>query len=144
MTRVLVVADSGSVLANLTAAVAHVPGAYVVRHGSSMARLDRLAAQMAPDLVVMGDLMVPDNALARLSELAAGAPGAQVVVVSASPEAAWLADALRAHAAAVVPGNVGAETLGVVLREVLETRPAVVHALPVRTADLPLAAGAAA
>ncbi len=37
MTRVVIVADSGPVLADLTAAVAAMPGAYIARHGSSAA-----------------------------------------------------------------------------------------------------------
>ena len=144
MTRVVVVADSGPALASLTAAVGTIPGAYVVRHGSSANRLDRLIAPLAPDLVVIGDLMVPEDALARLAEVRAAAPAAQVVVLSSSPEAGWLADALRAHAAAVLPGSLEPQTLGVVLREVLAAPAATVHRLPERAPDLPVATGAAA
>lgn len=144
MTRVLVVADSGAVLASLTEAVGTVPGAYVIRHGSSSSRLDRLVAHLDPELVVIGDLTVPADALARLAEIAAAAPEAQVVVLSSSPEAGWLADALRAHAAAVLPGNLEPHTLGQVLREVLATRAATVHQFPERTQDVPVVTGAAA
>jgi DNA-binding NarL/FixJ family response regulator len=148
MTRVIIVADSGPALANLTAAVSTVPGAYIVRHGSSMAPLDRLVAPLAPDLVVIGDLLAPDHALARLAEVRSAAPAAKVVVLSSTPEADWLADALRAHAAAVLPGNLEPQTLGVVLREVLEPAGAVVHQLPVRDGDaaveVDVATGAAA
>lgn len=144
MTRVVVVADSGAVLASLTAAVGTVPGASVVRHGSSVCRLDRLVAPLAPDLVLIGDLQVPQDALARLAEVRAAAPHAQVVVLSSSPEASWLADALRAQASAVLPGNLEPNTLGVVLREVLAGRDATVHRLPERPADVPIVTGAAA
>jgi DNA-binding NarL/FixJ family response regulator len=122
MTRVVLVADSGPVLASLTAAVATVPGAHIVRHGSSVTRLDRLVGSLSPDLVVIGDLLAPADALARLAEVRAAAPDAQVVVLSSSPEAGWLADALRAKASAVLPGRMDPETLGVVLREVLAER----------------------
>ena len=47
------------------------------------------------------------------------APEAKVVVLSSSPEAGWLADALRAKASAVLPGRLEPQTLGLVLREVL-------------------------
>jgi len=133
MTRVVVVADSGPVLASLTAAVGTVPGAYIVRHGSSAGPLGQLVAPLAPDLVVIGDLLVPEDALARLAEVRAAAPDARVVVLSSSPEAGWLADALRAQASAVLPGNLEPNTLGLVLREVLAARPSVVRALPERT-----------
>jgi DNA-binding NarL/FixJ family response regulator len=140
MTRVVIVADSGPVLANLTAAVGTVPGAYIVRHGSSAAPLDELVAPLAPDLVVIGDLLVPDRALARLAEVRRAAPAAQVVVCSSEPEAEWLADALRAHASAVLPGNLEPHTLGRVLREVIATPEAVVHQLPERSPEVQVAA----
>jgi DNA-binding NarL/FixJ family response regulator len=140
MTRVVIVADSGPVLANLTAAVGTVPGAYIVRHGSSAGPLDALVAPLAPDLVVIGDLLVPDRALARLAEVRRAAPAAQVVVCSSEPEAEWLADALRAHASAVLPGNLEPHTLGRVLREVIATPQAVVHQLPERGPEVQAAA----
>jgi DNA-binding NarL/FixJ family response regulator len=140
MTRVVIVADSGPVLANLTAAVGTVPGAYIVRHGSSAGPLDQLVAPLAPDLVVIGDLLVPDRALARLAEVRRAAPAARVVVCSSEPEAEWLADALRAHASAVLPGNLEPHTLGRVLREVIATPEAVVHQLPERDTDVQAAA----
>jgi DNA-binding NarL/FixJ family response regulator len=142
MTRVIVVADSGAVLASLTTAVGTVPGAYVVRHSSSANRLDLLVGHLSPDLVVIGDLRVPEDALARLAEIASAAPDAKTVVLSSSPEAGWLADALRARAAAVLPGNVEPLTLGLVLREVLDTQ-ATVHELP-QPAAKPSIAGVAA
>lgn len=130
MTRVVVAADSGSALARLTAAVGTVPGAYIVRHGSSAGPLDRIVGSLEPDLVVIGSLLVPQDALARLAEIRRVAPAAKVVVLSSTPEATWLADALRAHAAAVLPGQIEPETLGVVLREVLAAPAPVVHRLP--------------
>ncbi len=131
-------------LASLTAAVGTVPGAYIVRHGSSAGPLDQLVAPLAPDLVVIGDLLVPEDALARLAEVRLAAPAAQVVVLSSSPEAGWLADALRAHAAAVLPGNLEPATLGLVLREVLATEQPVLHLVPEPAADAAIAMGAAA
>jgi DNA-binding NarL/FixJ family response regulator len=142
VTRVIIVADSGLALANLTAAVGTVPGAYIIRHFSSTRALDRLVEPLAPDLVLIGDLLAPDHALARLAEVQRAAPAAKVVVLSSVPEADWLADALRAHASAVLPGNLEPQTLGVVLREVLAPT-AEVHELP-RRRDAGMPAGAAA
>jgi DNA-binding NarL/FixJ family response regulator len=129
MTRVVVAADNGPTLASLTAAVGTVPGTYIVRHGSSAGPLDRIVGPLAPDLVVIGNLLVPEDGLARLAEVRRAAPAAKVVVLSSTPDADWLADALRAHAAAVLPGEIEPETLGVVLREVLAEPTAVVHRL---------------
>jgi DNA-binding NarL/FixJ family response regulator len=119
MTRVIVVANSGSVLADLTKSVTAVAGAYIVRHGSGRAPLDRLVARNEPDLVVIGDLHSAGEALARLAEVRRGAPAAKVVLLSSSPEVSWRADALRAKAAAVVPGNVQPCALALVLAELI-------------------------
>jgi DNA-binding NarL/FixJ family response regulator len=119
MTRVVVVADSGSVMSDLTAAIGSMPGAYIVRHGSGRAPLDRLVAHIEPDLVVIGDLRQPEEALSRLAEVRRAAPAAKVVILSSTPEASWLADALRAEASAVLPGSVAPHTLAIVLREVM-------------------------
>jgi DNA-binding NarL/FixJ family response regulator len=144
LTRVVIVADSGATMATLTAAVTAVNGAHIVRYGNSRTRLERMLAPVAPDLVVLGDLLVPEHALARLAEVRRAAPDAKVVVLSSRPEADWLADALRAHASAVLPGNLEPQTLGVVLREVLGLATAVVHRLPTRRPDVSISTGAAA
>jgi DNA-binding NarL/FixJ family response regulator len=144
VTRVIIVADSGPALANLTAAVGEVPGAYVVRHLSSAASLDRLIVPLAPDLVLMGDLVAPEHALARLAEVARAGSSAKVVVLSSTPEAGWLADALRARASAVLPGKIEPHTLGIVLREVLADGSGGVHRLPAPPEVVQMPTGAAA
>jgi chemotaxis response regulator CheB len=95
MIRVVVVADSGAVLARLTAAVGLVPGAYIVRHGSSCGPVDRLVATLAPDLVVIGDLREPVNGPARLAEIERAAPTAQVVLAPGYLEPPALGALLR-------------------------------------------------
>jgi DNA-binding NarL/FixJ family response regulator len=119
MTRVVVIADSGSTLKALTGAVMTVRGAEIVRYGNIRTRLDRLLASAAPDLVVIGDLRIAQQALIRLAEVRRAAPAAKVVLLSSSSGAAWLADALRAEASAVLPGNPEPRVLGIVLRDVL-------------------------
>jgi DNA-binding NarL/FixJ family response regulator len=120
MTRVVIVADSGASFAMLTAAVNAVERAYIVRYGSGRSPLDRLVGTVDPDLVLIADLRMPSQALARLAEVRRAARQAKVVVISAGPEADWLPDALRAEAAAVVPGSLAPQTLAIVLREVLD------------------------
>jgi DNA-binding NarL/FixJ family response regulator len=136
MTRVVVVADSGSTMAGLTVAVLALNGAHIVGHGNTRTSLDRMVGALCPDLVVVGDLHTPGDALMRLAEIRRAAPAAKIVVLSDRPEAGWLADALRAHASAVLPGNLEPHTLGVVLREVLATEPVVLRRLPRSSAGL--------
>jgi hypothetical protein len=48
VTRVIILADSGSTLANLATAVATVPGACIVRHISSAGPPNRVVAPLEP------------------------------------------------------------------------------------------------
>jgi DNA-binding NarL/FixJ family response regulator len=124
MTRVIIVADSGMTMAALTAAVTAVSGAHIVRYGNSRTRLERLLAPGAPDLVVIGDLRTADDALVRLAEIRRSAPRAEVVLLGDGPVVGWLPEALKAQAAAVLPGNVEPRGLAIVLAEVIAERAA--------------------
>jgi DNA-binding NarL/FixJ family response regulator len=124
VTRIAIVADSGATMAKLTAAVTAVKGAHIVRYGNSRTRLERLLAPAEPDVVVIGDLHTAAGALVRLAEIAGTAPAAKVVLLGDGQEVRWLPDALRARAAAVLPGNIEARVLAVVLGEVIAERAA--------------------
>jgi DNA-binding NarL/FixJ family response regulator len=127
VTRVVIVADSGATMAALTAAVTAVRGAQIVRYGNSRTRLERMLAPAQPDVVVIGDLGSAAGALMRLAEIARTAPDAKVVLIGDGDEVRWLPEALRARASAVLPGNVGAHVVAIVLGEVIaEQRPAAV------------------
>lgn len=143
MTRVVLVADTGAALADLTAAAGSVPGGYIVRHVSGTAPLDRLVAPLAPDLVVVGDLVEPAHALARLAEARGVCPEAAVVAVSSAPAGGWLAAMLHAQATALVPAGLQPAALGALLRAVAAGESPV---SPLRSVSAPAAvpAGAAA
>jgi DNA-binding NarL/FixJ family response regulator len=132
VTRVVIVADSGATMATLTAAVTAVRGAHIVRYGNSRTRLERLLAPIAPDIVVIGDLHTAAGALVRLAEITATAPAAKVVLLGDGQEVSWLPDALRARAAAVLPGNVDARVLAIVLGEVIALTEENARAVPLR------------
>ena len=122
MTRVMVVADSGPVMARLTAALAELPGAEIVRHANARSPLGQLVAAHTPDVVLVGDLTRPVLAVQVAAQVRAAAPEARTVVLASDPGASWLARALRAGASAVVPGDVDAATLATVLQDVLDRR----------------------
>jgi DNA-binding NarL/FixJ family response regulator len=125
MTRALIVADSGPAMSALTQSLRRMPDVEIVRYASGQSSISLIARASAPDLVLLDEMHWRDAALARLAEARREAPGAAVVVLAAEPDAAWLADALRAGAAAVLPGGVDPATLELVLREVLVTDPQV-------------------
>lgn len=132
MISVALIADSGSALEAMTRSLATMPGVEIVRHCHGHARVGAGLARCAPDLVLLDEMHWPRLALQRLAEIHEILPSARVIVRAARPDAGWLADALRAGASAVVPATAGAETLGLVLQEVVAERDA--QPLPTRLA----------
>jgi DNA-binding NarL/FixJ family response regulator len=106
----------------MTSSLASVPGVTIVRHCHGHARIGAGLTRCAPDLILLDEMRWPRLALQRLDEIRDALPHAHVVVRAARPEAGWLAEALHAGASAVVPATAGAETLGVVLNEVVAER----------------------
>jgi DNA-binding NarL/FixJ family response regulator len=116
---VAMVADSGPALEAMTRSLESLPGVDIVRHLHGHARVGAGLKRCAPDLVLLDEMDWPRLALQRLHEIHALLPSTRIVVRAARPDCDWVADALRAGASAVVPATAGAETLGLVLKEVV-------------------------
>jgi len=119
MTRVIVVADCGHSMATLTQALAGIDSVDVVRHASGRAAVAPLARKLSADVVFVDELHWPPLVLSRVSEIAKDAPDTAVIVLTSTPDAGWLADALRQGAAAVASSGLDTPTLARLLREVL-------------------------
>jgi DNA-binding NarL/FixJ family response regulator len=116
---VALIADNGPALEAMTRSVASLPSVNIVRHCHGHSRIGASLKRCAPDLVLLDEMHWPRLALQRLDEIRAVLPHTRVVVRASRPDAGWLADALRAGASAVVPATAGADTLGLVLKEVV-------------------------
>jgi DNA-binding NarL/FixJ family response regulator len=120
MTRVMAIADTGQVMAQLTSTLAAIAGVQIVRHAHPDGRVAPLVAAHEPQVVLIGcSTNGQAPALRCMQEILAAAPGTRVVVLSADPRASWLAKALQAGATAVIPGDVDPAALGLVLRDVM-------------------------
>jgi len=126
--NVALVADSGPALEAMTRSVATLGGAHIVRHCHGHSAIGPALKRFAPDLVLIDEMGWARLALQRIDEVRAALPDARIVVRSSAPEAGWLADALHAGASAVVPATAGAETLALVLAEVVDERELEDHA----------------
>jgi DNA-binding NarL/FixJ family response regulator len=120
--NVALVADSGPAMEAMTRSVATLARVDIVRHCNGRAPITPALKRCAPDLVLVDEMGWPRLAMQRIEEIRSTFPHAQIIVRAERPEAAWLADALRAGASAVVPGTAGPETLGRVLAEVVRER----------------------
>jgi DNA-binding NarL/FixJ family response regulator len=120
--NIALVADSGTAMEAMTRSVSTLARVDIVRHCHGHAPIAPALLRFTPDLVLVDEMGWPKLALQRITEIRATLPHALIVVRTERPEAAWLADALRAGASAVVPATAGPETLGVVLAEVVRER----------------------
>lgn len=118
MIRTIVVADCGTAMCALTAALAGIETIEIVRHASGRAAVGPLARRLDADLVFVDELHWPPLVLARVAEIAKDAPDTAVVVLTSTPDAGWLADALRHGAAAVAPSSLDPATLARLVDEV--------------------------
>ena len=119
MISVALVADSGAAMEEMTRSVSTLSRVNIVRHCHGRAPIGRALARFAPDLVLVDEMHWPRLAMQRIEEIREMLPQARIVVRAERPDAGWLADALRAGASAVVPATAGADTLGLVLAEVV-------------------------
>jgi DNA-binding NarL/FixJ family response regulator len=118
--RVLVVADSGAVMAVVTRALSRLDDVEIVGYASGSARVDRLVRSIRPDVVLVDEMRRPGPALERLGE--ARDAGTVVVGLTAGFGSAWAVEALHAGALAAVPRDLRGEVLDRVLREAIDAR----------------------
>jgi len=117
VTRVLVVAESGIERAGLEALLAREPAFSVVGRAARTdgdATLAQQIDELDPDVVVVavaseGDDGAPETPVESLARLAGDARAALVLLGDGGPE--WVADALRAGAAALLPRDASPEAL---------------------------------
>jgi DNA-binding NarL/FixJ family response regulator len=119
MTRVMVVADCGTPMATLTNALAGMGHVDIVRHASARGPLGPMVRKLQPDLVFIDEVHWPALILNRVAELREHAPEAAIIVLTSQPDAPWLADVLRAGAAAVATTELDDVTLARLVGEVL-------------------------
>jgi DNA-binding NarL/FixJ family response regulator len=122
MIRVLVVADSGDVLARITASLCRLDRVDIAGYASGRAPVGAQVVAIAPDVVLVDEMCWTGLALSRLGEIRDADPSAVVIGLVERPDAGWIVEGLRAGASAVVPRDLEPETLDLVLHEALAAR----------------------
>jgi DNA-binding NarL/FixJ family response regulator len=77
-----------------------------------------LVAELAPDIVIVGETSSRDNAFTRIAEVRAALRGAKIVLLSSRMDAELLSRATTAGADSVISKTPSALSLGALLREV--------------------------
>ncbi len=88
---------------------------YVAGHGP----VGAIVADARADVVIVDDLGAPAEAIKRISEVHTAAPAAKVVLLVPDTGVAWVEDAVRAGAHAVLSKAIDPVSAGTLLREIV-------------------------
>jgi DNA-binding NarL/FixJ family response regulator len=141
MKRLVIVADHSFVVHAIRLALRQTAGFQVVGFIDGRTPADAALTELRPDVVVVDDMQLPENAIARLREAAEHVPSAKRLLLTMRMDEEWLGEAFEAGADGVLSKSVHPVSMGTLLREISQghvvqkfraTRPAV------RQEDCPL------
>lgn len=118
MKRILIVADGMGPIRAARRAMRQTSGFRVVGVVDGRRSVRGHLSKDRPDVVLVDEMDDPDRALARLREVAASAPHATSLLLTADTSPEWLYRALDAGATSVVSKSVHAVALGTLLGEI--------------------------
>jgi DNA-binding NarL/FixJ family response regulator len=134
MKRLVIVADHSFVVHAIRLALRQTAGFQVVGFIDGRTPADAALTELRPDVVVVDDMQLPENAIARLREALEHAPDAKRLLLTMRMDEDWLAEAFEAGADGVLSKSVHPVSMGTLLKEIAggnvvqkfrNTRPAV-------------------
>jgi DNA-binding NarL/FixJ family response regulator len=125
--RVLVVANHSGIVYAFRRVLRQTSGFTLVGYVAGHAPVGAIVADARPDVVIVDDLGAPAEAVKRIAEVHTAAPAAKVVLLVPETGVAWVEDAVRAGAHAVLSKAIDPVSAGTLLREIV--RGTVFHCL---------------
>jgi DNA-binding NarL/FixJ family response regulator len=118
MKRLVILADHSLVVHSIRLALRQTAGFQVVGFLDGRAAAGASLAELRPDVVLVDDMQLPENAIARLREVAEHAPTAKTLLLTMRMDEEWLGQAFDAGTDAIVSKSVHPVSLGTLLREI--------------------------
>ena len=115
---VVIVTDNGFAAEAIRRGFRGTSGVRVAGYVDGRRACGAAVAEARPDVVIVDEMTWSANAVARIGEVRRAVPAAKIIVLTAEPDAAWLADAVRAGADAAIAKTVQPTTLGLLVREI--------------------------
>jgi DNA-binding NarL/FixJ family response regulator len=125
--RVLVIANHSGIVYAFRRVLRQTSGFTLVGYVAGHAPVGAIVADARADVVIVDDLGAPAEAVKRIAEVHTAAPAAKVVLLVPETGVAWVEDAVRAGAHAVLSKAIDPVSAGTVLREIV--RGTVFHCL---------------
>jgi DNA-binding NarL/FixJ family response regulator len=118
MKRLVIIADHSFVVHAIRLALRQTAGFQVVGFIDGRSPADAALTELRPDVVVVDDMQLPENAIARLREASQQAPNAKRLLLTMRMDEEWLNDAFEAGADGVLSKTVHPVSMGTLLREI--------------------------
>ena len=118
MKRLVIVADHSFVVHAIRLALRQTAGFQVVGFIDGRTPADAALTELRPDVVVVDDMQLPENAIARLREAAEHTPDAKRLLLTMRMDEEWLGEAFEAGADGVLSKSVHPVSMGTLLREI--------------------------
>jgi DNA-binding NarL/FixJ family response regulator len=115
---VVIVTDNGFAAEAIRRSFRGTSGVRVAGYVDGRRPCGAAVAEAAPDVVIVDEMTWSANAVARISDVRRAVPGCKIIVLTATPDAAWLGDAVRGGADAAIAKTVQPATLGLLVREI--------------------------
>ena len=120
MKRLVIVADHSLVLQAIRLALRQTAGFQLVGLIDGRSPAAGALAELRPDVIVIDEMQVPENAIARMREAAEHAPKAKRLLLTARMEERWVAQVFEAGADGVLSKTVHPVSMGTLLREIAQ------------------------
>ena len=120
MKRLVIVADHSLVLQAIRLALRQTAGFQLVGLIDGRSPAAGALAELRPDVILIDEMQMPDNAMARMREAAEHSPKAKRLLLTARMEESWVGQAFEAGADGVLSKTVHPVSMGTLLREIAQ------------------------
>jgi DNA-binding NarL/FixJ family response regulator len=120
MKRLVIVADHSLVLQAIRLALRQTAGFQLVGLIDGRSPAAGALAELRPDVILIDEMQMADNAIARMREAAEHAPKAKRLLLTARMEESWVAQVFEAGADGVLSKTVHPVSMGTLLREIAQ------------------------
>jgi DNA-binding NarL/FixJ family response regulator len=139
MKSMVIIADSSFVIETIRLALRNSAGLSVLGKIDGRTSVRHPVAEAQPDIVLIDEMQVPDDALERIRECREEAPGAAILLLTMQMDDQWIARAIDAGTDACLSKSTHLPALGTLIRAVVDRN--IVSAIPAPVSELPLADG---
>ena len=134
MKSLVIIGDSSFLIETIRLALRNTSGLRVLGKVDGRASVRRQVAEARPEIVLVDEMQVPEDALQRIRECREEVPGATILLLGMRMDDEWIARAIESGADACLSKSTQLPALGTLIRAVVDRN--VICALPAAVTDV--------